>query len=625
MIGELRQRLFLSMAKNAKDLVLKNPVTKPVVKKISKKQHPPIAKVMSPSSILFQPTYQTEIDVIANINPATTGELGIVKLTTDAIDGLQPIVVTDTDPRLTDDRTALPHVHDALSTVFATDSGMLAINVRNALDELNVDKANIAGTTFTGSVVLSGTPTTNLEAANKKYVDDLVSGLAWIESIQFVNVIGDTLGTPPPIPLVSDTYIIPSVGSPSGDWLTFTNNDIVQWHGSQWNLIGNLAALTVPTRFGIAMTTATTSFGTFIAHEADIATYDTGVWTFETPVDNNAVLVNSEFDVHAYHQFVFDTQWVEFSGPHSIIAGTNLEQVQNTFNVKNVVDGGTIDALTLNGSSDTDFVGVAGDTMTGTLTLNADPTLALEAATKQYVDSKASSLPELTDVDPALTPIDDDVLYYENASSLWKSKQIVTGGGGGGGSPYTFSPLPYVTTVAGTTFDSNNPSGIILSNNNLTTFGPATWASVISTTGKSSGKHYVEYTIWDTGDYRENMFGIAGLPVNFNDHIGSDLTSFGWYGLTGDSYHNGSSTQFGQHFRDRGIVVGLALDLDSNTMLFSRNHQPQIIKLIPIEILNTGSVYIGVSARIDNGGTINFGDTPFSFPPPTGFTAWNDS
>jgi len=589
------------------------------------KQHPSIAKVISPTSILFQPTYQTEIDVIAKINPATTGELGVVKLTTDAIDGLHPIVVTDTDPRLTDERTALPHVHDALNTVFATDSGMTSINVRNALDELNDGKADIAGTTFTGSVLLSGTPTTNLEAANKKYVDDLVSGLSWIEPIQFVNVIGDTLGTPPATPLVSDTYIIPTLGSPSGDWLAFTNDDIVQWDGTQWNVIGNLTTLTVPTRFGIAMTTATTAFGTFITHEADIATYDSGVWTFETPVDNNAVLVNSELDVHAYHQFVYDTEWIEFAGPHTILAGVNLEQVQNTFNVKNVVDGGTIDALTLNGSSDTDFVAVSGDVMTGTLTLNADPALALEAATKQYVDSKASSLPELTDVDPALAPIDDDVLYYENASSLWKSKQIVTGGGGGG-SPYTFSPLPYIATVNGTSFDSNNNGDILLSNQDLTASGTAaTWDSVISTTGKSSGKHYVEYTILNTNGNNENIFGIAGLPVDFNNFIGSDLTSFSWYGKTGQTYHNGVLTQFGQSYTQSGIVLGMALDLDSNTVLFSRNAQAQIIKLIPIEILNTGSVFVGVSAKLNNGGTINFGDTPFSFPPPAGFIPWNGS
>lgn len=40
-----------------------------------------------------------------------------------------------------------------------------------------------------------------------------------------------------------------------------------------------------------------------------------------------------------------------------------------------------------------DFVGIVGDTMTGLLTLSADPTNALHAATKQYVDDTVSSAP----------------------------------------------------------------------------------------------------------------------------------------------------------------------------------------------------------------------------------------
>lgn len=41
-------------------------------------------------------------------------------------------------------------------------------------------------------------------------------------------------------------------------------------------------------------------------------------------------------------------------------------------------------------SGDPDKVDVAGDTMTGPLVLSADPTTALGAATKQYVDAQAS-------------------------------------------------------------------------------------------------------------------------------------------------------------------------------------------------------------------------------------------
>ena len=43
--------------------------------------------------------------------------------------------------------------------------------------------------------------------------------------------------------------------------------------------------------------------------------------------------------------------------------------------------------------ADNAFVNVAGDTMTGPLVLNADPTAPLQAATKQYADGKASDAP----------------------------------------------------------------------------------------------------------------------------------------------------------------------------------------------------------------------------------------
>ncbi len=48
------------------------------------------------------------------------------------------------------------------------------------------------------------------------------------------------------------------------------------------------------------------------------------------------------------------------------------------------VDGGSITQEDLDAKVD-----LAGDTMTGPLVLAADPTVALEAATKQYVDANA--------------------------------------------------------------------------------------------------------------------------------------------------------------------------------------------------------------------------------------------
>ena len=43
-------------------------------------------------------------------------------------------------------------------------------------------------------------------------------------------------------------------------------------------------------------------------------------------------------------------------------------------------------------AADNDYVNVSGDNMTGFLTLNADPTINLHAATKQYVDNYINGL-----------------------------------------------------------------------------------------------------------------------------------------------------------------------------------------------------------------------------------------
>lgn len=62
-----------------------------------------------------------------------------------------------------------------------------------------------------------------------------------------------------------------------------------------------------------------------------------------------------------------------------------------------------------------DFVLISGSTMTGDLILNGDPTVALQAATKQYVDSLAAGLSPKTSCDVATTA--DLTATYDNGAS----------------------------------------------------------------------------------------------------------------------------------------------------------------------------------------------------------------
>lgn len=66
----------------------------------------------------------------------------------------------------------------------------------------------------------------------------------------------------------------------------------------------------------------------------------------------------------------------------------------------------------------------AGDTMAGTLTLQADPASAFQAATKQYVDTKAS-LTGATFIGPVVLPTGDPTLALQATTKAYVDAQVV--------------------------------------------------------------------------------------------------------------------------------------------------------------------------------------------------------
>src|SRR4051794_294267 len=71
---------------------------------------------------------------------------------------------------------------------------------------------------------------------------------------------------------------------------------------------------------------------------------------------------------------------------------------------------------------DARYVNTSGDTMTGALTLAADPASALQAATKQYVDTKATRLTKtigpVSGFDYVTDGVADDVQIRQAISDL---------------------------------------------------------------------------------------------------------------------------------------------------------------------------------------------------------------
>lgn len=273
---------------------------------------------------------------------------------------------------------------------------------------------NVAGDTMTGALILNADPTTALGAATKQYVDMFTSGIIWLTPVLDPNLFDDSLSAPPVVDAYTTyhkTFIVNGTGT--GAWTGF-NGHLMAWDGAAWqSVLGR--AVAIGDRFGVFAEPdnndplSTLPAGGVLNQAGKIATV-TGIapytYTFYTPAEPDAFSVKGVFgnasayqSPHMGHSYTFrgvygsgsygtGYQWIEFSGPQMIIDGAGIVYDGNTLSV------GAGTGIAVNADSvqldltytDNRYVNTTGDTMTGSLTLSADPTLALHAATKQYVD-----------------------------------------------------------------------------------------------------------------------------------------------------------------------------------------------------------------------------------------------
>ncbi len=290
-----------------------DPITYPVGKV-------PVARILSNTSIIFEQGLGGKGDKgstgsVTNIPPATTSTIGGVTLLTPSSNPSQAFVVSDTDPRLTDARSPLPHTHIATDIIYTPGFGITAGNVQNMGEQLAISKLGVAGGTMQGTLILSSDPTTPFSAATKQYVDNLVSGLVWLDPIDKTNLISDNVAIPPTTPILGDAYIVPS--GAVGAWSGIPAGNITTWNGTTWINDGPLTGVNNTPRFGISFTNSTVPSGSFLGHKDNIAEYDqTGTLIgFVVPSSSNAVYVRNILSVHAFNQYAFNgTSWVEFGG-----------------------------------------------------------------------------------------------------------------------------------------------------------------------------------------------------------------------------------------------------------------------------------------------------------------------
>ena len=157
-------------------------------------------------------------------------------------------------------------------------------------------------------------------------------------------------------------------------------------------------------------------------------------------------------------------------------------------------------------------------------------------------------------------------------------------------------------------------SGNVLSNANLYTNG---LGLVRSTFGMTSGKWYWEVII----QAASSITGLATSAAAQNQYLGLNAFGWGYYGANGNKYNSGTNSAYGATFTTNDII-GVAFDADVGTLTFYKNGVSQGVAYSG---LTSGPYYAACS---DNGSVAtafayNFGQRPFSYTPPSGFSALN--
>ncbi len=190
------------------------------------------------------------------------------------------------------------------------------------------------------------------------------------------------------------------------------------------------------------------------------------------------------------------------------------------------------------------------------------------------------------------------------------------------------------TPVALSTNTTWNPAdkdaSIVLSNGNRTSNKPGAAVPKIlrSTTSKTSGKRYAEFTIGGTGGGGDAVSaGLANATASLASGIGNSGNSMGY---SSDGGQPGCGFA-GPGAFNAGDILCLAIDLDNNKLWGRINNGAWSASGDPVTGTNGSSTSGLGSTKYLMGGhdwpnptnTINGGQTAFTYSPPTGYSAWD--
>ena len=163
----------------------------------------------------------------------------------------------------------------------------------------------------------------------------------------------------------------------------------------------------------------------------------------------------------------------------------------------------------------------------------------------------------------------------------------------------------------------NKASSVTLSGGNLV-YTTTAQRGAYGTIGVSSGKWYWEWKPGATGSETWVGIGTPNSPTNVALDSGTPSGVIVYGGFNGNLFTTGAGAAYGATFTT-GDTVGVALDMDAGTLTFYKNNTTQGTAASSL----TGTKVPVVSASNTQSGTINFGQTAFTYTPPTGFVALN--
>ena len=169
-----------------------------------------------------------------------------------------------------------------------------------------------------------------------------------------------------------------------------------------------------------------------------------------------------------------------------------------------------------------------------------------------------------------------------------------------------FAVLNPLRQVGGATITNGN---LTLSGSDDYTFGTIALPS--------SGKFYYEMTCGTVGS-------TVAVGVADSDAViaAGDLSAdFRLYASNGNKYTTTGALAYGATYTT-GDVIGVACDMTNNTISFYKNNVSQGNAFTDLADTTRWIPYLG-SFNATGGGSINFGQRPFAYTPPTGFLKFN--